>query len=75
MALEAGANPNRLSSHHTHSEPLHQAALHDNVEILAMLIAHGARLDAIDALWGGTPLGWAMHGGNDAAVAFLRARS
>jgi ankyrin repeat protein len=75
MTLAAGANPNRRSSHHAHSEPLHQAALHDNVEILAMLIAHGARLGSVDALWGGTPLGWAMHGGQAASVAFLRARS
>ena len=75
MTLDAGANPNRRSSHHTHSEPIHQAALHDNVEILAMLIAHGARLVAVDALWGGTPLGWAVHGGHAASIAFLRAQS
>lgn len=62
LALRAGANPDRFSSQHTHSQPLHQAALHDSVALLQLLIAHGARLDVVDTLWGGTPLGWAKHG-------------
>lgn len=76
MALAAGASPNRNSSQHRHSQPLHQAALHDNVELLELLIAHGARLDAVDELWGGTPLGWAMYAGARSAsvIAYLRER-
>src|SRR5690606_4550918 len=74
MALAAGANPDRNSSQHAHSQPLHQAALHDNVELLELLIAHGARLDAVDELWGGTPLGWAMHAGAVSVVAYLEQR-
>jgi ankyrin repeat protein len=62
LALRAGANPDRFSSQHTHSQPLHQAALHDNIALLELLIAHGARLDVVDHLWGGTPLGWAKYG-------------
>ena len=62
LALQAGASPDRFSSQHSHSQPLHQAALHDNVELLELLIAHGARLDVVDLLWGGTPLGWARYG-------------
>ena len=74
LALAAGANPDRFSSQHSHGQVLHQAALHDNVEMLEMLVAHGARLDAIDKLWGGTPLGWARHEGKKAAIAWLEAR-
>lgn len=74
LALQAGAIPDRFSSQHRHSQPLHQAALHDNVAMLELLIAHGARLDVIDSLWGGTPLGWARHGGNKAATAYLEGR-
>ncbi|NWG22907.1 MAG: ankyrin repeat domain-containing protein, partial [Pseudorhodoplanes sp.] len=76
MALAAGANPDRKSSQHRHSQPLHQAALHDNVALLELLIAHGARLDAVDDLWGGTPLGWAMHAGakSPSVIAYLQER-
>lgn len=74
LALRAGANPDRFSSQHGHSQPLHQAALHDNVAMLEMLVAAGARPDAVDTLWGGTPLGWARHGGNAAAIAWLESR-
>lgn len=76
MALAAGANPDRKSSQHRHSQPLHQAALHDNVELLELLIAHGARLAAVDELWDGTPLGWAMHAGakSPKVIAYLQER-
>lgn len=76
MALAAGANPDRNSSQHRHSQPLHQAALHDNVELLELLIAHGARLDAVDELWGGTPLEWAKSAGakSPSVIAYLQER-
>jgi ankyrin repeat protein len=75
LALEAGADPDRFMSQHRHSQPLHQAALHENVEVMEMLIAHGARLDVPDRLWGGTPLGWALHEGKKASQAFLGSRA
>lgn len=71
LCLEAGADPNRFMACHTHSTPTHQAALTDDVTILELLIAHGARTDIRDTLWRGTPLGWARHGKNQAAEAFL----
>lgn len=73
LTLTAGATVDRNSSHHAHSQPLHQAALHDNVELVALLIAHGARTDAVDALWGGTPVGWAWHGKNKVVYDYLNA--
>jgi ankyrin repeat protein len=74
LSLQSGANPDRFSSQHRHSQPLHQAALHDNVALVEMLISYGARLDVVDTLWGGTPLGWAWHGGNQHVIACLQKR-
>jgi ankyrin repeat protein len=72
LCLNAGADPNGLLPVHRHSMPLHQAALNDDVELMKLLIAHGARLDARDTLWDGTPLGWAVHGKKARAEAYLR---
>ena len=71
LALEAGANPDRFASQHRHSQPLHQAALHDNVELVELLMAHGAKPEVVDTLWGATPAGWAWHAGNRAVQACL----
>jgi ankyrin repeat protein len=74
LCLDAGANPNSVLPVHSHSMPLHQAAANDDVEMMKLLIAHGARLDARDTLWNGTPLGWAVHGkkARARAAAYLR---
>ncbi|MEE2691890.1 MAG: ankyrin repeat domain-containing protein [Pseudomonadota bacterium] len=72
LCLEAGAEPNRFMPCHSHSTPLHQAALDGDLPIMEMLIAHGARLDIEDTMWRGTPLGWAAHGGQGEAERYLR---
>lgn len=72
LCLAAGADPNRFMACHRHSTPLHQAALHGDLELMEMLVDHGARTDIPDTLWRGTPLGWALHGGNQAAADWLR---
>jgi len=72
LCLEAGADPNLFMPVHKHSTPLHQAAIHDDVPMLELLIAHGARRDIEDTLWRGTPLGWAVHEKKKAAEAYLR---
>jgi ankyrin repeat protein len=74
LALEAGATVNRRSSQHRHSNPIHQAALVGNTDILDLLAAHGADLTVVDDLWDGVPWGWAIHGGHPAAVAWFEAR-
>jgi ankyrin repeat protein len=55
--------------------PLHQAAWTGNVDTVRALIARGADVNARDAVYQGTPIGWAHHGaannggkGNPAAV-------
>ena len=59
---------------HKHSQPLHQAALHDDVDLLKLLVEAGASLEARDTLWDGTPLGWAIHNKKAKAEAYLRSR-
>jgi hypothetical protein len=56
LCLEAGADPNLFMPTHKHSVPLHQAAIHDDVPMLKLLIAHGARRDIEDTLWRGMRL-------------------
>ena len=74
LCLEAGADANAFMPCHSHSTPLHQAALHGDIGLMALLVANGARTDIADTLWHGTPLGWAMHGNQSEAADWLRAR-
>lgn len=39
---------------------------------MRLLVAHGARRDVEDRMWHGTPLGWAVHGKQPEAEAYLR---
>lgn len=72
-ALEAGADVNAFLPIHEHSTALHQAALTDDPEMLALLVSHGARRDIKDTVWGGTALDWAIHDECQQARAFLEA--
>jgi ankyrin repeat protein len=70
--LGAGADATRFMPVHAHSTPLHNAALHGDLEIMKLLVAAGARADVTDTLWRGTPIDWAVHGQQVAAEAYLR---
>jgi hypothetical protein len=72
--LDAGEDPNRYNpvGFHSHSTPLHQAALAGHDGVVRLLIERGARLDLKDTLWQGTPADWARHEGRAAMEAFLR---
>jgi hypothetical protein len=74
MLLDAGEDPNRYNplGSHSHSTPLHQAALNGHEELVRLLIEHGARADMRDLLWRGTPADWAKHEGRAELEAFLR---
>jgi hypothetical protein len=74
LCLEAGADVNALLLVHAHSTPLHQAVANDDMPMLELLLAHGARADIRDTLWNGTALGWAVHGGKRAIEAYLRGK-
>jgi ankyrin repeat protein len=74
LLLDAGEDPNRFNPEgtHSHSTPLHQAALAGHLDVVRTLVEHGARLDIRDTLWHGTPLGWAEHGGKAEVAGYLR---
>jgi len=76
LLLDAGEDPNRLNPEgiHSHSTPLHQAALAGHEGVVRLLVERGARLDIEDTIYHGTPLGWAMHGGQAAIAEYLRSR-
>ena len=76
LLLEAGENPNRFNPDglHSHSTPLHQAALAGHREVVELLVEDGARLDVKDAIYQSTPLGWAVHGKQTEIEKFLRTK-
>ena len=54
---------------------LHQAAFEGNAELVEELLARGADLSLRDAVYDGTPSGWAEAGGNEDLAKRLAARS
>jgi ankyrin repeat protein len=71
LAIDAGADVNAFMAVHAHSTPLHQASLDENLDLMELLLARGARTDIADTLWGSTPLGWAIHQGKARSRAYL----
>jgi len=63
--LEMGIDPNGFpeadSGFHSHATPLHQAVSSGSLDCVKLLVEAGARLDVQDKIYGGTPLGWAVH--------------
>jgi hypothetical protein len=74
LLLDAGEDPNRYNPEgtHSHSTPLHQAALAGHSAVVRLLVERGARLDIKDILYQGTPLQWAEHGQQAEAAKVLR---
>jgi len=72
--LDAGEDPNRFHplGGHSHGTPLHQAAGYGYMELVRLLVEHGARLDLKDVLWRATPAEWAHHENRHEAEAYLR---
>lgn len=63
MLLEAGADVNvvKRDGFHSHASVLHQAVSSGSLEAVKILIEAGAKLDAQDSVYHGTPLGWAKY--------------
>jgi Ankyrin repeats (3 copies) len=74
--LDAGEDPDRYNpvGFHSHSTPLHQAAVAGHDQLVRILVERGARVDLKDILWHGTPADWAHHAGNLELGAYLRAQ-
>ena len=75
LLLDAGEDPSRYNpeGNHSHSTPLHQAALAGHDAVVRLLVERGARLDIKDTIYQGTPLGWAMYAGHTEIEKYLRA--
>ncbi len=76
MLLGADEDPNRYNpaGGHSHSTPLHQAALGGHLDIVKLLVARGARPELRDTMWQATPSGWARHAGQFDVEAYLHAQ-
>lgn len=61
MGVDPNGYPGKESGFHWHATPLHQAVSSGSLDAVKLLVAAGARLDARDRLYEGTPLGWAQH--------------
>jgi hypothetical protein len=74
--LDAGQDPNRYNpiGFHSHSTPLHQAALAGHDKLVRLLVERGARVDLKDVLWQGTPADWARHADKMELETYLRAQ-
>ena len=72
--LDAGEDPNRYNplGGHSHTTPLHQAALIGNAELARLLIEGGANPNTRDLMWDGTPADWARHEGHKEVESYLR---
>jgi ankyrin repeat protein len=75
LLLHAGEDPNRYNppGTHSHSTPLHQAALRGDARVTRMLVEHGAGLDTLDLMFQTTPEGWAAYAGHTEVQDYLRA--
>jgi ankyrin repeat protein len=75
LLLDAGEDPNRYNppGGHSHTTPLHQAALIGHEDLVRLLLERGANASTRDLLWRGTPADWAQHEGRTELEAYLRA--
>ena len=78
--LDHGADPDLRhdwggEGHGAQAVSMHLAAQQGAVGCLNLLLDRGADPTIVDAAHGGTPLGWAKHGGAEAAAEILRRRA
>jgi ankyrin repeat protein len=72
--LDHGEDPSRYNpvGTHSHSTPLHQAALGGHADVVRLLLEHGADPRRRDLLWRGTAADWARHAGHSELESLLR---
>jgi peptide-methionine (S)-S-oxide reductase len=63
--LASGVDPDTVSPDlYSHATALHHAVHSGSLDAVKVLVEAGARLDARDTAYGGTPLGWAEYSGD-----------
>lgn len=74
LLLDAGEDPNRYNpiGGHSHTTPLHQAALIGSEALVRLLLERGADVNMRDLMWNGTPADWARHEGHAEVEKYLR---
>lgn len=77
--LASGVDPDTVSPDlYSHATALHHAVHSGSLDAVKVLVEAGARLDARDTAYGGTPLGWAEYSGDKQSyieiVTYLRDR-
>jgi len=74
LLLDAGEDPNRYNpmGNHSHSTPLHQAAVAGHFGTVRLFVERGSRLDLRDVWFDGTPRGWAEYAGHEDIAQYLR---
>lgn len=75
VLLDGGADPDRYCPEglHSHATPLHQAVWSGQLSVVELLVERGARRDVRDAIYGSTPLEWAVYGHRTEIAAYLGA--
>jgi hypothetical protein len=74
LLVELGFDVNAIDrSTPLHVTALHEAAMRGSMEVIRLLVAHGADPNVHDAGYDATPGGWAEHFGMTEAHAYLRA--
>jgi peptide-methionine (S)-S-oxide reductase len=61
MGAEPNGYPENNRGFHSHATPLHQAVSLGSLDSVKLLVEAGARLDAPDKIYDGTPLDWAEY--------------
>jgi peptide-methionine (S)-S-oxide reductase len=61
LGADANAYIDPSSGFHSHASALHQAVFSTSLDSVKVLIDAGAKLDAIDNIYEGTPLDWARY--------------
>lgn len=67
LLIELGFDVNAMNR----TAPLHEAAMRGNLEIIRLLVGHGADPNAHDHSYDATPAGWAEHHGQTEAEQYL----
>ncbi|BBK43408.1 hypothetical protein STVA_34280 [Allostella vacuolata] len=73
LLLELGSDANLADREGV--RPLNKAIRSDRMDIVRMLLAHGADIDYREPRFGGSALGWAVHFGRQEMIALLAPRS